>query len=106
MARRRLRREDNSSGGEQQPLLNPMRRIPLQQAHGCSTAGGERLDTAVLKTKVFRPTIAARVEEQHNSPALRVDGGQIAPFEAIARPTLRIPATLIPPRLSSAGAVE
>jgi hypothetical protein len=84
MARRGLGREANSGGDEEHPFLDPLRVIQLQQAHGGATAGCERLDTAVLKTKVFCPMIAARVEERHNGPTLCVDGGQIAPFEAIA----------------------
>ena len=87
MIRRRLGRAENSSSDEEQPLLDSIWMIQLQQAHSRSTAGGERYDASILKTKVVDPTITTRVEERHNVPALRGDGGQITPFEAIAERT-------------------
>lgn len=87
ITRRRRGREDNSRGDDEQTFLNPMRLIQLQQAHRRSTAGRERLDKAVLKSKMFHPTITARVEERHNGSAFRIDGGEIAASEAITKCT-------------------
>lgn len=84
MVHRRFGVGENSGGDVKQSLLDSLRAIQLEQAHGRSAAGGERLDAAALQTKVFRPTIAARIEERHNRAAFRVDGSQIAPFETIA----------------------
>jgi hypothetical protein len=61
--------------------------IQLKQAHGRSAAGRERFNTAGHQTKVFHPSVAARVEKRHNGSGFSVNGGQIASFEAIAQST-------------------
>src|SRR5262249_50454598 len=75
---------DHSGGDEELPLLDPIRVVQLEQAHGHAAAGCQRVDTAGRETEVLRPPVAARVEEWHNGPGFPVDRGQITPFKPVA----------------------